>query len=249
MDATDSVSDVVEQWHRVMPSLDVSPIAIPGARSQDSLDRAAPTEEIFDDFDLSPLTSSQSSRCADEIARSDSVSRNLPRHWISRPEPSVCESTDCFAWGSQRGPAATRDSRVHWVELTDLGERRFEQLAPLHLDAQRELLALLTSAQRAALVSLLTHWLSTLESGRNLAPRSRTSSTATGARSRVVYGFQSARVSRSAGTAGFLLSCVSTLSVCSSDLRPRRGFGRFVCQSVNPRRHSPRVACRHVPTL
>lgn len=164
MDATDSVSHVVDQWHRVLPGLDVSPIAILARIAKIRSIALRRQEEIFDDFDLSP---------ADFVTIVTLRRRERPFR-LSQSE--LAEALDLtpgtvsvrvdrlLRLGLATRTRSDEDSRVHWVELTDLGERRFEQLAPLHLDAQRELLAPLTSAQSATLVSLLTHWLSTLES-------------------------------------------------------------------------------------
>ena len=164
MDATDSVSHVVDQWHRVMPGLDVSPIAILARIAKIRSIALRRQEEIFDDFDLSP---------ADFVTIVTLRRRERPFR-LSQSE--LAEALDLtpgtvsvrvdrlLRLGLATRTRSDEDSRVHWVELTDLGERRFEQLAPLHLDAQRELLAPLTSAQSATLVSLLTRWLSTLES-------------------------------------------------------------------------------------
>lgn len=164
MDATDSVSHVVDQWHRVLPGLDVSPIAILARIAKIRSIALRRQEEIFDDFDLSPadFVTIVTLRRRDRPFR---LSQSELAEALDLTPGTVSVRVDrLLRLGLATRTRSDEDSRVHWVELTDLGERRFEQLAPLHLDAQRELLAPLTSAQRAALVSLLTHWLSTLES-------------------------------------------------------------------------------------
>lgn len=163
-EARDSVSDVIDQWHQVLPDLDVSPIAILTRVAKIRAIAIRRQEDVFADFDLTPadfvtiVTLRRRTRpfrlSQSELAESLGLTPGTVSVRVDR----------LMRLGLATRTRSDEDSRVHWVELTDLGERRFDQVAPLHLEAERELLFGFTAEQRELLTGLLTHWLSTLES-------------------------------------------------------------------------------------
>lgn len=165
MGARDSVSDVIDQWHQVLPELDVSPIEILTRVAKIRSLAHLRQEEIFKDFDLTPadfvtIVTLRRRQRPFRLSQSD-----LAESLGLTPGTVSVRVDRLLRLGLATRTRGDADSRVHWVELTDLGERTFDQVAPLHLAAENDLLVGLTPKQRDQLTSLLTHWLSTLESG------------------------------------------------------------------------------------
>lgn len=167
MDTKDSVTGVIDQWHQVLPNLDVAPIAILTRVAKIRSIALQRQEEIFKDFDLTP---------ADFVTvvtlrrrhRPFRLSQSELAESLGLTPGTVSVRVDrLLRLGLAIRTRSEADSRVHWVELTELGEQTFNQVAPLHLEAESNLLVGLTHKQRNQLTGLLTHWLSTLESAPN----------------------------------------------------------------------------------
>ena len=151
----DSVDELLADWSRERPDLDVSPIAIVVrlARIRAHLDAA--TQHVFDEYDLS---------AADFVALV-SLRREGPPYRLTQVQlvqrlaltsGTVSVRIDRLV---RRGVVVREaddvDRRVQWVRLTPLGMRLFDEIAPAHLMNEDRLLSALTAEQRVQLADLL----------------------------------------------------------------------------------------------
>ena len=153
MPERDAVDLIVEQWERVRPELDSSPIGIVGRISRLAREIEARLEPVYREHGLEPgwhdilatlrrsggtlrptdltnasmLTSSGTTKRLDKLEAAGLIARE--------PDPS--------------------DRRGTLIALTDDGRRLIDALTPAHLDNERRILGALSEADQRRLADLL----------------------------------------------------------------------------------------------
>ena len=153
MPERDGVDLIIEQWQRVRPDLDSSPIGIVGRVSRLAREIEARLEPVYREHGLEPgwhdvlatlrrsggklrptdltnasmLTSSGTTKRLDKLEQAGLIARE--------PDPN--------------------DRRGTLIALTAEGRELIDRLAPAHLDNERRILGSLSEAEQARLADLL----------------------------------------------------------------------------------------------
>lgn len=162
VDKADSIARVIASWRASRPDLDIEPIAITARLARLRQQVGTRLEAVFKQHGLTgadfavlativrlggePLSQSQLMTELNLTAGTISVRVNRlvnDRLVVRRPDPS--------------------DGRGMLIAITAKGRTRFESCAPEHLANARELVAGLSSTERAQLARLLGKLLKTLE--------------------------------------------------------------------------------------
>ena len=174
----DLIDEALDSWARERPDLKVQPVAVVMRINRLSAHFLAELDAVFAEFGLSnpsfellatlrraghPYRMSQR-QLADTLGlTAGTVSlrvKHLLRQGLVRVDPDPT------------------DRRVRYVGLTEHGQRRFDEAAPVHLAGEEDLLRTLSTDEQAALAMLLRKLLLSFEG----APASRTPARALGLR-------------------------------------------------------------------
>lgn len=161
-DDGDAVARVIASWARTRPDLDVRPIGV--LTRLDRLKRAVDDRMVFSRFGLNGADFAVLATLVRVGGDSGLSQRRLMRELaLSSGTVSVRVERLVKAGLVHRGPDP-HDGRGSVVTLTEAGRQRFEQVAPVHLDAARRLLSVLTDDEHDQLAALLGKLLASMES-------------------------------------------------------------------------------------
>ena len=154
-DAGDEVGRITTQWAVERPDLDVTPMAIFGRIAKIHRAQLRASEEAYREFDLSHgdfdvLATLRRSGAPYRLTPSDLTGQMM----IS--SGGVTQRVDrlCKLGLVERVPHET-DRRSTTVSLTATGRQVIDRAVPLHVEAERALLAPLSPAEQRTLVELL----------------------------------------------------------------------------------------------
>ena len=170
MNDGDHVDHLIEQWRRVRPDLDVSPMEVIARISRLCRILEREVDAIYAEFGLNhaqfgvlaalrragaPYRLSPTELYSSLLITSGAVTNRLER---------------LTAAGLVRRVPDPSDRRSLLVALTPKGHRLIERVLALHYDRERELLAPLSQKEHEALAGSLRRLLLALEDGRPLPP-------------------------------------------------------------------------------
>jgi len=160
----DAVDDILAQWLRERPDLDVSPMGIIGRLNRCTTLLMHKVEEVFAQFDLSAWEFDMLAA----LRRSGAPYRLAPTTLFSTLMVTSGTMTHRMQRLEHRGlivrVANPDDARSSLVQLTNAGLDLINQAVTAHVDNEHRLLAPLKAADLAALEQRLSLLLQTLES-------------------------------------------------------------------------------------
>jgi DNA-binding MarR family transcriptional regulator len=161
-DASDSVAKVLEEWGRVRPDLDVSPV---GVLARMARIRAIVEVEQAKVFATAGITPADFPVLVTLRRRQEPVTHTQLSEALGLTAGTVTVRVDRLEdMGLVIRQVDANDARVRWVSLTSTGEQVVEDLIPLHLAVEQELLAGLDGRRRQRMASDLSVLLADLES-------------------------------------------------------------------------------------
>ena len=159
----DAVDDILVQWQRERPDLDVSPMGIIGRLNRCTALLTRKVEEVFAQFDLSVWEFDMLAA----LRRSGAPYRLAPTTLFSTLMVTSGTMTHRMQRLEHRGlilrVSNPDDARSSLVQLTDAGLDLINQAVKAHVDNEHRLLAPLKPADLAALEHRLSLLLQTLE--------------------------------------------------------------------------------------
>ncbi|GAB2481945.1 MarR family winged helix-turn-helix transcriptional regulator [Jatrophihabitans fulvus] len=153
--ARDSVDDLLLDWARLRPDLDVSPVGIVTRMGRVRARLDAELSAVFARYDLTPadFTVIVTLRRAGEPFELPQA-RLMEALALTSGTVSV-RVERLLRRGVVRRSADPANARVSLIALTEEGQRLFDEIAPTHLANEERLLSALTSDQRLQLADLL----------------------------------------------------------------------------------------------
>lgn len=152
----DQVDQIIDQWHREKPGLDVSPMAVIGRLSRAALAVDARLAQTFDrhgldasSFDVlaTLLRSGAPYRITPaELAKEAMISTSAVAQRLNKLE----------GLGLVERQANPNDGRGTLVALTGIGKKLIEKALPDHLQTEEAILASLSAKERTLLAQLLS---------------------------------------------------------------------------------------------
>lgn len=159
VETTDYVAELIRQWNRERPGLDVSTMGVIGRISRLSRILEREIEEVFaahglqgGRFDVlaALVRAGEPNRLTPtELYNSLLISSGAVTNRIDRLETE----------GLVERISGSEDGRSSPVQLTDEGRRRLDAALRAHLENEKALIAALTPQQRDLLADLLRRWL------------------------------------------------------------------------------------------
>lgn len=159
VETTDYVAELIRQWNRERPGLDVSTMGVIGRISRLSRILEREIEEVFaahglqgGRFDVlaALVRAGEPNRLTPtELYNSLLISSGAVTNRIDRLETE----------GLVERISGSEDGRSSPVQLTDEGQRRLDAALRAHLENEKALIAALTPQQRDLLADLLRRWL------------------------------------------------------------------------------------------
>lgn len=160
---TDSIGRVLDEWARVRPDLDVSPVGVIARMARIRAFVEAEQVRLFRDAGITPA----------DFPVLVTLRRRNPPYRITHTQlagdlgltaGTVTTRVDRLVeLGLALREADPEDSRVRWVVLTERGLGLVDELIPRHLAVEEELLSGLSPSRRARLAEDLSVLLSDLE--------------------------------------------------------------------------------------
>lgn len=149
----DGVDLIIEQWQRVRPELDSSPIGVVGRISRLAREIEARLEPVYREHGLEPgwhdvLATLR--RSGGTLRPTDLTNASMLTSSGTTKRLDRLEAAGLIA----RAPDPA-DRRGTLIGLTDDGRRLIDELTPAHLDNERRILGALSEAERRALADLL----------------------------------------------------------------------------------------------
>lgn len=161
-DASDSVAAVLEEWGRVRPDLDVSPV---GVLARMARIRAIVEAEQAKVFATAGITPADFPVLVTLRRRQEPVTHTQLSAALGLTPGTVTVRVDRLqAVGLVLREVDPADARVRWVQLTAAGQHLIDELIPHHLAVEKQLLAGLTAEERERLAADLSVLLADLES-------------------------------------------------------------------------------------
>ncbi|AVF41872.1 MarR family transcriptional regulator [Pandoraea apista] len=162
----DAVDNILAQWHRERPDLDVSPMGVIGRLKRCAALVQLQLDATFAEFDMSGWEFDMLAT----LRRSGAPYRLAPTALFSTLMVTSGTMTHRLQRLEARGwiarVANPDDARSTLVQLTDAGFALIEQAVEAHVANEHRMLAPLTKAALADIESGLSAWLRTLEAGR-----------------------------------------------------------------------------------
>lgn len=149
----DGVDLIIEQWQRLRPELDSSPIGVVGRISRLAREIEARLEPVYREHGLEPgwhdvLATLR--RSGGTLRPTDLTNASMLTSSGTTKRLDRLEAAGLIA----RAPDPA-DRRGTLIGLTDDGRRLIDELTPAHLDNERRILGALSEAERRALADLL----------------------------------------------------------------------------------------------
>lgn len=149
----DGVDLIIEQWQRVRPELDSSPIGVVGRISRLAREIEARLEPVYREHGLEPgwhdvLATLR--RSGGTLRPTDLTNASMLTSSGTTKRLDRLEAAGLIA----RAPDPA-DRRGTLIGLTDDGRRLIDELTPAHLDNERRILGALSEDERRALADLL----------------------------------------------------------------------------------------------
>lgn len=149
----DGVDLIIEQWQRVRPELDSSPIGVVGRISRLAREIEARLEPVYREHGLEPgwhdvLATLR--RSGGTLRPTDLTNASMLTSSGTTKRLDRLEAAGLIA----RAPDPA-DRRGTLIGLTDDGRRLIDELTPAHLDNERQILGALSEDERRALADLL----------------------------------------------------------------------------------------------
>ncbi|AJE97250.1 MarR family winged helix-turn-helix transcriptional regulator [Pandoraea apista] len=162
----DAVDNILAQWHRERPDLDVSPMGVIGRLKRCAALVQLQLDATFAEFDMSGWEFDMLAT----LRRSGAPYRLAPTALFSTLMVTSGTMTHRLQRLEARGwiarVANPDDARSTLVQLTDAGFALIEQAVEAHVANEHRMLAPLTKAALADIESGLSAWLRALEAGR-----------------------------------------------------------------------------------
>jgi DNA-binding MarR family transcriptional regulator len=149
----DGVDLIIEQWQRVRPELDSSPIGIVGRISRLAREIEARLEPVYREHGLEPgwhdlLATLR--RSGGTLRPTDLTNASMLTSSGTTKRLDKLEAAGLIARTADPG-----DRRGTLISLTDAGRRLIDELTPAHLDNERRILGALSEADQQRLADLL----------------------------------------------------------------------------------------------
>lgn len=149
----DGVDLIIEQWQRLRPELDSSPIGVVGRISRLAREIEARLEPVYREHGLEPgwhdvLATLR--RSGGTLRPTDLTNASMLTSSGTTKRLDRLEAAGLIA----RAPDPA-DRRGTLIGLTDDGRRLIDELTPAHLDNERQILGALSEDERRALADLL----------------------------------------------------------------------------------------------
>lgn len=159
---SERLNEIVEQWHRERPDLDVSPMSVIGRLSRAARQVEAELAPVFAGFDLD----SGSFDVLATLRRSGAPFRLSPRE-LTRTAMITSSATAqrlnrLEARGLVSRSKSSEDGRGIQVTLTESGQELIDRVLPQHVTNEHRVLAALTAEERESLAALLERLSSSL---------------------------------------------------------------------------------------